>query len=72
MGYGREDRERREEAKRTRVDTQRWQFVVTDVQASREGTGLDGRGTKSVGLRYGVPHRDRKRGEHKIPRGVET
>ena len=68
----REGKERREEAKRTRVDTGRWQFVVTDTQASREGTGLDGRGTGSVGLRYGLPHRDRKRGEFKVPRRVET
>ncbi|RMD39890.1 hypothetical protein DV735_g5237, partial [Chaetothyriales sp. CBS 134920] len=63
---------RAEEAQKTKVDTQRWMYVVKDVVSSREGTGLDGRGTKSVGFRYGVPHRDRRRGEHKIPRKVET
>ncbi|RMZ88939.1 hypothetical protein DV736_g3830, partial [Chaetothyriales sp. CBS 134916] len=68
----REAIERAEEAKKTKVDTQRWMYVVKDVVSSREGTGLDGRGTKNVGLRYGVPHRDRRRGEHKIPRNVET
>lgn len=61
-----------EEAKKTRIDSTRWQFVVTEVQATREGTGLDGRGTKSPGFRYGVPRQDRKRGQIKIPTKVEV
>lgn len=62
----------RDEAQKTRVDTNRWQFVVTDVKVSREGTGMTGRGTGSPGVRYGVPHEDRKKGQVKIPRKVEV
>jgi hypothetical protein len=78
----REDQERREaakakrdayeESKKTRVDSDRWQFVITDVQATRQGTGLDGRGTQSPGFRYGVPSQDRKRGHVKIPTKVDV
>lgn len=65
-------REAYEESKKTRVDGDRWQFVVTDVQATRQGTGLDGRGVQSPGFRYGVPSQDRKRGHVKIPTKVEV
>lgn len=61
-----------DEAQKTRVDTDRWQFVVTNVKVSREGTGVTGRGTKSPGVRYGVPHEDRKKGQIKIPQKVEV
>lgn len=50
-----------EEARKTRVDTGKWQFVVTEVQAER-----------GVGTRYGVPSQDRKRGAVKIPTRVEV
>jgi hypothetical protein len=59
-----------EEAKKKKIAGQRWDIVVTDVVASRHGTGLDGRGTKSVGLRYGVPSQERKRHQVKIPTKV--
>lgn len=65
-------KEAAEEAKKTRINTDRWQFVVTEVQATREGTGLKGRGTNSPGYRYGVPSQDRKRGQIKIPTRVEV
>lgn len=65
-------REAYEESKKTRVDTDRWQFVVTEVQATRQGTGLNGRGAQSPGFRYGVPREDRKRGHVKIPTKVEV
>jgi hypothetical protein len=58
------------EAKKTRVQSDRWEWVVSDVQATAVGTGKDGRGTKSVGERYGVPSQDRKRGQVKIPTRV--
>lgn len=61
-----------EEASKTRIDTPRWQFVVTEVMATRSGTGLDGRGTKSPGNRYGVPSQERKKGTVKIPTKVEV
>ena len=54
------------------VQTDRWEFQVTTVKTTREGTGRDGRGTGSPGFRYGVPTRDRKRGEIKIPTRVEV
>jgi len=61
-----------EEAKKTRIDTPRWQFVVTEVKTTRSGTGEDGRGTSSPGFRYGVPSQDRKRAQVKIPTKVEV
>ncbi|KAJ9632762.1 uncharacterized protein PV06_02733 [Exophiala oligosperma] len=63
---------RLEEENRTRVDTGRWQFIFTNVAATREGTKLDGRGTKSPGFRYGVPSQERKKGQVKIPTKVEV
>lgn len=65
-------REAAEEGKKTRIDTGRWQFVVTDVQTTRQGTGVHGRGTGSPGYRYGVPSQDRKKGQVKIPTKVEV
>lgn len=61
-----------EEKRKTRIDTRRWQFIVTEAQATRSGTGLDGRGTGSPGHRYGVPSQDRKKGAVKIPTKVEV
>ena len=80
----REDEERRqqlkklkqeeEEAKKTRIDVGRWQLVVTEVQSTRQGVGLDGRGAgrDAVGQRYGVPSQERKKGRVKIPTKVEV
>ena len=67
-----ERRKAKEEAGQRRIEKGRWEFVVKDVQATRSGTGLDGRGTKSPGFRYGVPSQDRKRGQVKIPVRVEV
>lgn len=61
-----------EEAQKTRIETSRWEFIVKEVRATRDGTGLDGRGTGSPGYRYGVPSQDRKRGQVKIPTRVEV
>lgn len=61
----------KDEAKKTRIETPRWQFVITDVKTSREEVGHDGRG-KGVGYRYGVPFEDRKKGQVKIPTKVEV
>ena len=68
----RERRKAKEEAGQRRIDKGRWEFVVQEVQATRSGTGLDGRGTRSPGFRYGVPSQDRKRGQVKIPVRVEV
>lgn len=63
-----------EEARKTRIDVGRWQFVVTDVQSTRQGVGLDGRGSGhgAIGERYGVPSQTRKKGHVKIPTKVEV
>lgn len=63
---------RREERHTTRVDTGRYEFLIKDCQTTRAGTGLDGRGTRGPGKRYGVPSQDRKRGTVKIPTKVEV
>ena len=65
-------RKAKEEAGQRRIEKGRWEFVVKEVQATRSGTGLDGRGTQSPGFRYGVPSQDRKRGQVKIPVRVEV
>lgn len=54
-----------EEKKRTRIETDRWQFVVTDVSVT-------GKGQTAPGVRYGVPHEDRKKGQVKIPTRVDV
>ncbi|ETI23465.1 hypothetical protein G647_05267 [Cladophialophora carrionii CBS 160.54] len=63
-----------DEAKKTRVDLGRWQLVVTEVQSTRQGVGIDGRGSGkgAVGQRYGVPSQERKKGRVKIPTKVDV
>jgi Eukaryotic mitochondrial regulator protein len=56
----------------TRVDTGRFEFLIKDCQTTRLGTGLQGRGTASPGMRYGVPSQERKRAAVKIPTKVEV
>jgi hypothetical protein len=69
-----ERRRQRKESETTRIvpDGGRFEFRFRDVVVSREGTGLDGRGTGSPGRRYGVPSYERKRGAVKIPTKVEV
>ena len=63
-----------EEAKKTKIDVGRWQLVVTEVQSTRQGVGIDGKGSGdgAVGQRYGVPSQERKKGRVKIPTKVEV
>ena len=63
-----------DESKKTRIDVGRWQFVVTEVQSTRQGVGIDGRGRGqgAVGQPYGVPSQERKKGRVKIPTKVEV
>lgn len=67
------EKERREREKRERtqvvVKGRRWDFKFEDVSA--EKVGKDGRSKGAVGLRYGFPLEDRKRGQVKIPTSVE-
>lgn len=67
-----ENRKAAEDRRTIRVETPRWEILVKQVRATREGTGQDGRGTKSPGVRYGVPSQDRKRAQRKIPTKVEV
>ena len=62
-------RKRWEERTQVVVEGRRWDFRFQDVSA--EKVGKDGRGREAVGLRYGFPHEDRKRGQVKIPTKVE-
>ncbi|KAJ9484273.1 hypothetical protein VN97_g9101 [Penicillium thymicola] len=50
----------------------RFDYRIKDTIYTSETTGTDGRGSKATGRRYGVPHRDRTRGEVKIPTRVEA
>ena len=63
-------RKQREWAERTQrtVQGRRWDFQFQDISA--DAVGKDGRSSKGVGHRYGMPHTERKRGEVKIPTSV--
>ena len=65
------ERKQAEWERRTQVVVpgRRWDFRFQDVSA--EVVGKDGRGRKAVGIRYGMPHEDRKKGQVKIPTKVE-
>ena len=65
------ERKHLEWQKRTQVVVpgRRWDFKFQDVSA--ELVGKDGKGRKAVGIRYGMPHEDRKKGQVKIPTKVE-
>lgn len=65
------ERKQREWEKRTQVTVpgRRWDFKFQDFSA--EKVGKDGRRRGAVGLRYGMPHEDRKRGQYKLPQKVE-
>ena len=67
-----EKKKERAERGQKRIETSRWEFVVKEVKATRDGTGLDGKGTNSPGFRYGVPSQDRKRATVKIPTSVRV
>ena len=63
-------RKQRDWAERTQrtVRGRRWDFKFQDISA--DVVGKDGRSSKGVGHRYGMPHTERKRGEVKIPTSV--
>lgn len=65
-----ESRRRAQEAHATRVvPGKRWDFKFRNI--SVDSSGPDGRSEESVGIRYGMPHDDRKRGKFKLPISVE-
>ena len=51
-----------------KVETERSEFRFQDIQIDK--IGLPGRAKEGVGVRYGMPHEDRKKGQIKIPRRV--
>jgi hypothetical protein len=64
-----EQRRREREAATVKVVSgKRWDFKFREI--SVDDIGVDGRGPRATGWRYGAPHRDRTRGEVKIPRQV--
>ena len=63
------DRKAKRDALVKKVDTARWQFRIQPVNV--DDIGKDGRGSKGVGWRYGVPLMDRSRGQVKIPTRVQ-
>lgn len=64
----------RREKKLTTVspEASRFEYRIKETVYTSETTGSDGRAPWAVGRRYGVPHRDRTRGEVKIPTRVEA
>jgi hypothetical protein len=50
----------------------RFEYRIKETVYTKETVGPDGRAPWAVGRRYGVPHRDRTRGEVKIPTHVEA
>ena len=65
-----EERKKYEERKVKRVEPAggRWEFRFRDVKVDEVDGERDRRG---VGVRYGMPHEDRKKGQIKIPRRVD-
>ena len=64
-----EVRKKEREAREIRkVETERSDFRFQDIQV--ESAGPRGKSLKGVGVRYGTPHDDRKKGQIKIPRRV--
>ena len=61
--------QRREVATTVVVPARRWDFKFLSFAAERLGKTEKSRG--AVGLRYGLPHEDRKRAQVKIPTKVE-
>lgn len=51
-----------------KVETDRTQFRFQDIRV--ESRGPKGRSKEGVGVRYGMPHEDRKKGQIKIPTRV--
>lgn len=62
-------RREKEEKRKTKVDSGRFEFRFEDINV--DDAGKDGRSRKGTGWRYGVPYYDRRRGEVKIPTKVE-
>jgi hypothetical protein len=70
----RERAEARRAKKQTTVSPaeSRFDYRIRNAIYTPETTGKDGRAPWAIGRRYGVPHRDRTRGEVKIPTRVEA
>ena len=64
-----QERREKEERRKTRVDTGRFEFRFENINV--DDAGRDGRSRKGTGWRYGMPFYDRRRGEVKIPTKVE-
>ncbi|RDW66803.1 hypothetical protein BP5796_09552 [Coleophoma crateriformis] len=64
-----QDRIAKKEAAIKKVDTGRWQFRIQEVKV--DDAGVDGRGPRGTGWRYGTPLMDRSRGQIKIPTRVD-
>ena len=52
------------------VEGDRAVFQITNVTVDEHTVGMNGRGVKGIGVRYGFPHEDRKKGTVKIPTRV--
>ena len=64
-----EMRKKEKEAREVKkVETERSEFRFQDIRV--ESAGPRGRSRKGVGVRYGMPHEDRKKGQIKIPTRV--
>lgn len=63
------EKEAAREAAIKKVDKGRFEFRFTPVNI--DSAGPTGRGVHGVGIRYGAPNMDRKRGSIKIPTSVE-
>ena len=64
-----EEKRKEKEAKEIKkVETERAEFRFQDIRV--DSVGSRGRSKHEVGVRYGMPHEDRKKGQIKIPRRV--
>lgn len=63
-----QERAAKREAAVKKIDTGRWQFRIKEIKV--DDAGVDGRGPRGTGWRYGAPLMDRSRGQIKIPTRV--
>lgn len=63
-----EEAKKREEARTTKVESDRFEFRIQSFNSER--VGPTGRDRHATGWRYGAPLDDRKRGKVKIPTSV--
>lgn len=68
--FSRQRKARQVQRDTMKIEGDRAIFQITNIRVDEHTVGKDGRGSQGVGVRYGLPHQDRKKGQIKIPTSV--